>query len=82
MPRAFPNSPHAMRLAKDDKLRALVDKAGYEKKIRKKHIAEAVRCSPASMTNKMKNPETITLGELRRMRELLRWGTDELDQII
>lgn len=82
MKRAFPNSPHAIVQAKDDRFRLLIAKAGREKKIRQKHIAAALHVTQTTMTNRIQVPENTTLGELRKLREFLGWGVEELDWII
>lgn len=82
MARAFPNSPHAMREAKDDKFLRLIQKAKHDQKILKKDVAEAIGCTSKTMTRKLATPDNITLGELRSMRELLGWSAEDLDKII
>lgn len=82
MPRALPNSPYSQRKAKDQQFRALISRAGTEDKIKKYQIAGAMRCTTQTFRNKMANPESLTLGELRGIAELLGWGEDELRKII
>lgn len=82
MPRALPNSPQSQRRAKNENFRALVSRANTEKKIRKYQIACAMNCTSQSLRNKMDDPEKITLGELRRICDLLGWTAEDLQQII
>lgn len=82
MARAFPNSPHAIRKAKDDCFRLIIANAGREKKIRQKDVAEAIHVTPQTMSNRMQTPENLTLGELRALKVLLNLSPEDLDSII
>lgn len=82
MPRAFPNSPHSQRLKKDETFRALVSRACTEKKVKRYQIANAMQVTPQTLINRMKNPDGMTLAELRRARDFLGWSAEELDAII
>ncbi len=82
MPRAFPNSLQSQRRLKDENVRALVSRACNENNVRRYQIANAMRVTPQTLINRMKNPESMTLAELRRAREFLGWSPEDLDAII
>lgn len=80
--RAFPNSPESVRKAKDKHFRALIAEASSERKVKKKDIASAAIMTAQSLRNKLERPETLTLGELRRIAGFLGWTSEELEKII
>lgn len=80
--RAFPNSPNSIKKAKDAHFRALVGRAHIENKIKKQDMAKAACMTVQSLRNKLDRPETITLGELRRMYDFLGWSLEDLSKII
>lgn len=80
--RVFPNSQHSINKGKDARFRAVIDRARSEDKIKKQQMAKAANISYPTFVERLKNPENITLGELRRLRNLIGISSEDLDAMV
>ncbi len=67
---------------KDTNLKALVAKNLVLRGYNKKDLAILLSMSPASLYNKLSNPDSFTFGELRKLKEVLRFTDEELLMVI
>lgn len=75
-------SPFAKKKAKDERFRACISRAQVESGVKNYEMEKAMRVTAPTRRAKFRNPDDMTIGEFRRLRELIGISDDELREII